>query len=222
MSIAKAAFVKADAAIPATEKGAAGGVAALDGDAAYAGEFASPPPLAAGGGRNAVTWYGSPAGIDGTGLDALGLMCLPFYVAKARAIHSIGVFVISAGAAGAVARLGVYANDASDRPGALIADAGLVTVDTTGEKIIAFGAQPSVGPGLVHLAVAVQSPGALPGFRLLSRTMRHTYGAYSAESESAGTYLGWHSGDYSAGLPDPHPGITSSPHRTPHIAVRFA
>ncbi len=64
--------------------------------------------------------------------------CCPILVARDMTLDRLAIKVITAGAAGTKARLGIYANGTNLYPGALVLDAGEVAVDTTGIKTIAI------------------------------------------------------------------------------------
>jgi len=78
----------------------------------------------------------------------LWLFAVPFAVYSPGVISSLDIRVTSAGQAGAVVRLGVFA-DAGMRPGALLADLGTVAADTTGVRSVTGAV--SVPTGLVWL-----------------------------------------------------------------------
>lgn len=75
-------------------------------------------------------------------------------VAPAQSWVGLACQVTTAGAAGAVARLGIYDDDGSGRPGTLIADVGTVDTTTTGLKL-ATGAFQTSG-GLVWVVLVAQ------------------------------------------------------------------
>lgn len=60
-------------------------------------------------------------------------LCVPILVDMT--VDRIGVYCDTAASGGAT-RLGIYASDANNRPGALVLDAGTVDTSTTGEKTI--------------------------------------------------------------------------------------
>ena len=102
------------------------------------------------GGQGAVSWAGQQATLIATPLD----------VGRTVTATALAVNLTVAGAAGAVARLGIY-SDSGDKagPGALLIDAGTVTTDTPGHREVALS-QP-LAPGRYWLAVIFE--GAAPG-----------------------------------------------------------
>lgn len=63
---------------------------------------------------------------------------IPFYVPVTQTFDRIAVAVTVAGAAGTRVRLGLYADTGEVYPGALVLDAGEVTVDVLGERFLAI------------------------------------------------------------------------------------
>ena len=57
------------------------------------------------------------------------LYLTPFFVARAMTIDRLAIQVTTAGAAGKIARLGIYKNSTNIYPGDLVIDAGTVAVD---------------------------------------------------------------------------------------------
>jgi hypothetical protein len=73
------------------------------------------------------------------------MMAIPVFLPTAMTAVSIECEVTTAGAAGTLVRLGIYAAGALDNPGSLILDAGTVAGDTAGVKAIAISQQLSAG-----------------------------------------------------------------------------
>lgn len=69
---------------------------------------------------------------------------VPFVVGEGRTFDRIGVDITTAGAAGAVVRLGIY-TDSGVLPNALVFDAGTVDSSTAGAKVAVFGQALSAG-----------------------------------------------------------------------------
>lgn len=82
----------------------------------------------------------------------------PFKVENQHTFTGIAAEVMTAGQAGALLRLGVYASDAFGVPGALVLDAGTVAGDSTGVKSLT-GLVIALSPGIYHLAACVQAAG---------------------------------------------------------------
>lgn len=93
-----------------------------------------------------------------TAADALDVY--PFPVPYTMSFDRIGVNVATAGAAGAKARLGIYADNGQVYPGALVLDAGEVALDSTGAKSITINV--TLQPGLYWLARIQNSVGTMP------------------------------------------------------------
>lgn len=88
---------------------------------------------------------------------------LPVWVPATVSVNSLGFEVITA-AAGSV-RVGIYAHDAvANAPGALVVDAGLVSVSTTGAKEQAFTATQLAGGRIYWLVFASNVACAIRAF----------------------------------------------------------
>lgn len=90
---------------------------------------------------------------------ALGVNCAyaaEFAVPRATTLNSIAIEVTTA-AAGSTVRLGLYADNGTGAPGALVADFGTVDSSTTGSKVLAISR--TLQPGL-YWAVAAARGGA--------------------------------------------------------------
>jgi hypothetical protein len=98
-------------------------------------------------------WVGDPWGNGGGGNSAWAngvLYAVPFIVGPGwPPILKVGVSTISGGSAGSLARLGLYADNGSQYPGALIVDAGTVaTTSSFANASVALGASYTPTPGL--------------------------------------------------------------------------
>lgn len=82
------------------------------------------------------------------------LIAVPFPVWSEGTMISLQTKVVTAGAAGTVARLGVYADSGQMAPGDLLVDAGTVNTDSTGTKSAPISLP--VQPGLYWIAQAMQ------------------------------------------------------------------
>jgi len=89
------------------------------------------------------------------------LYFLPFYLQTGRGVQALAVQVFTAGSAGAVIRLGIYA-DANGVPGTLIRDAGTIDATTTGVKTLSFSPPAITTPGWIWLAAASQGGPTTP------------------------------------------------------------
>ena len=82
---------------------------------------------------------------------------MPFIVdPESVTITLLGIYVISAGAAGNKARLGIFNSNSSFRPSTRVVDAGEVAIDSTGQKNINSGISTVLTRGLYFLALANQ------------------------------------------------------------------
>lgn len=92
------------------------------------------------------------------------MQCIPLFIPKAATFDRIFAEVTGAGTAGAVVRLGIYADDGSGSPGALIVDGG--TIDGTSATIQSVTISQALSAGWVWLASAVQgAAGTRPTMR---------------------------------------------------------
>jgi hypothetical protein len=97
------------------------------------------------------------------------LRVMPVIIPNRVTLSTLGLEVTAAGAAGAVLRIGIYADNGSNFPGALIADAGTIdgTVVGVSEKT---GLAVKLKPGLYWAGAVVQggTSGTQPTVRTLS------------------------------------------------------
>lgn len=115
-------------------------------------------------------WYTSP--ITGTALTTgapsyNNLRVTPFIVSKTTTIDSMAIDVTSAGSGGTTsARVGIYADNGNDYPGALIVDAGAVsTMGSTGIKTFTTNLPVILQPGLYWLAYVNDCASTAPTIR---------------------------------------------------------
>lgn len=128
----------------------------------------------------------------------------PFDVAKARTLTKIGVSITVAGAgAGPVVRLGIYADDGSNYPGALILDAG--TVSAAAVAYVEATINQSVGPGRVWLVAVPQ--GCATTSPQVWATLGDLVGAHAAGATLAANNIGCvaSSSTIPGALPTPFP-----------------
>lgn len=114
------------------------------------------------------------------------LTACPIYLPRSGSITDLAVEVVTTpGGAGALVRIGVYADDGTGYPGTLLVDAGTVDCTTTGVKTITLGAALSLPAGRFWLAAAVQgNPTPSPTMRIDQNT-RSTGGILAATSTVA-------------------------------------
>src|SRR5262245_18042408 len=87
-------------------------------------------------GSNWYYMYGQPTSSSTFALSTIAQLespCLPFYLPAGIIVNRIGIQV-TAGAAGALVRLGIYADSGFGYPGTLLADGGQVDASTNGAK----------------------------------------------------------------------------------------
>ena len=82
---------------------------------------------------------------------------VPFPVSSLMPVtfNGIAVRVDTAAAAGATARLGIYAADAAGKASALVLDAGTIPIDSTGLKSVTISQ--ALNPALYYISVAVSA-----------------------------------------------------------------
>ena len=105
-------------------------------------------------------WYRGNYGPVGANLSTVlnRLYAAPFRLNATTTFDRIGIDVATAAGAGGVARLGIYASDATGGlPGTLILDAGTVAIDSTGGKTITISQQ--LTAGMYWLAIINQTTG---------------------------------------------------------------
>lgn len=142
------------------------------------------------------------------------LVASPIYVPRTNTVDRIG-FSISSGQAAGTARCGIYENDTSGKPGALLLDAGTVSVATSGDKEITIS-QELEGGKWYWLAMASGVDISI----FVVKDGRPTSGNSSlgVGSRWGSPYIAL-SGGFSA-LPNPFGAATFGQVNTYHISVR--
>lgn len=95
----------------------------------------------------------STANTLGTGT----LRAVPFYTPVALSVARIGAEITAAGDAGGRLRLGVYADNGSGFPGALVIDAGTIAADAVATAEATLASPVTLTPGWYWLAAVVQA-----------------------------------------------------------------
>lgn len=149
-------------------------------------------------------------GLTAVAMVANKIYATPFVVRRAITIDRIAI-AVSALAAGASARLGIYNNGTNHHPGSLVLDAGEVSVATTGTKAITISR--ALAKGLYWMAFV--SDGA-PSCRV--QAVGETLVGFNAAISVA--YLGWSASFTYAALPDPFPASAVTQY-TPGVFVRL-
>lgn len=106
------------------------------------------------------------AGIDAPSQDVL--LAVPFWCSHEVTWTKIGITVTTP-QDGALVRLGVYASDANNRPGALLLDAGEVDASTEGEKELSISLTLAANT-VVWLASNTNTNGVLEGLTAFGST----------------------------------------------------
>lgn len=117
--------------------------------------------------RVATVWHRAPNCVVTTGAPSNGVLRLtPKFIPVAVRIDRLGVEVTSAGEAGSVVRLGVYADDGTMRPGALVVDGG--TVDGTSATAQSVTVDVALERGWYWFGAATQlAPATQPTLRTI-------------------------------------------------------
>lgn len=118
------------------------------------------------------------------------LFGMPFHVSRGVNIDKIGIEVTGAGTAGSVIRLGVYADDGTGKPGALLLDAGTVTGDSNAVKTITLGANLPLPNGKYYLVMIHNS--------VANITVR----AISGTGGASAAYRGLNINSFTSGAPN--------------------
>lgn len=135
-------------------------------------------------------WYSSP--ISSTALTvgtplANTLYAIPFIVSKSTTIDAMAINVTTLGS-GSTPRVGIYADNGNDYPGALVVDAGTQSGATTGVKTYSTGLPVTLDPGLYWLAYVTNA--TAPAIRTFAVTgMNPVLGLSSALGTAPN--LGW-------------------------------
>jgi hypothetical protein len=141
-------------------------------------------------------YYPVPQGPVTTTSPALNnLRVAPLLVPFTVTLNSIAIEVTTAGAAGAVLRLGILSDDGTGYPGALLLDAGTVDATTTGVKSIAISQ--ALTPGVYWIGVVPQ--GAISTVRAVASPMLGV-GAETASLASGNACSGYQQNSVSGAL----------------------
>src|SRR4051812_39435289 len=142
------------------------------------------------GALGAAGYYFAAPGGSTTGSRPNGaLYAHPLFIGRTMTVARIGVDVTTAGSAGALCRLGIYADNGWGLPGTLLLDAGVVDCTTTGVKELTI--TQALAPGLYWFAAATQgAPTTAPVYRLVSGALQPV-GDTSAANVSANALNGY-------------------------------
>lgn len=143
-----------------------------------------------------------------------------FAVGEALTVDRISLGVTTAAAAGAVLRLGIYASDADNQPGALVLDAGTIAADSTGYKEITISQALSANT-LYWIAVVPQVTGT-PTVRASGAGAGAEWVGHAANSTDPRTST-YTQASVTGALPNPAtPTTSSAPTSSPSVKVRAA
>jgi hypothetical protein len=159
-------------------------------------------------------FFAASPGASGTIATTNGrLTATPVFFAKPVTIDALFAEVTAAGNAGAQVCLGIYADDGTGDPGALLVDGGTVAADAVAVAQVTFSAI-TLQPGMYWFAAAIQNAGtAAPTLRSVSgsATAAHHPGSSTLPGAAAAIVCATHSATVtSGGLP-----ATWSPNASP-------
>lgn len=147
-------------------------------------------------------WAPNATGI-GVGTFSNGSMrALPFYIPNVVTLSRIGAEVTIIGDVGSKVRLGIYADDGTGRPGALVIDAGTIAGDSVAVQEIMISQV--IGPGIFY------ATGVTQVVTVTSPTVREPTSAPIVASDQGGALpaagqasYGWALAGVTAALPTP-------------------
>lgn len=149
------------------------------------------------------------------------LYMVPFHVPVKRSFDRIGVVVTSAGGAGAVLRLGVYANSLG-YPGSLVVADSTVLTNTTGAKEMTISH--TFDPGLHWIGVVAQvSACSMTGYTSVHSTPWGAFSQSAGTNPPNATAANFPYRDSTGGaLPSPFSGASGGLSQVPLVGMRAA
>lgn len=97
------------------------------------------------------------------------LRAIPYIVSKTTTVDQMAINVTTVGAGGTGnARVGIYADNGNNYPGALVVDAGAAVTTSTGVKTFTTGLPVTLDPGLYWLAYVHDNATTAPTMRALA------------------------------------------------------
>lgn len=146
----------------------------------------------------------------------------PTYVPNAVTVTRLGAEVTVAGDVGSKVRLGIYGDDGTGRPGALVLDAGTIAGDATGYQEIT-GLSTVIGPGWYYFAAVIQL------VTVTQPTLRTTVtsvpvivdGNTTPPSALSGINSGFSIGSITGALPNPFGAGVASANSLIRVAIRL-
>lgn len=149
-------------------------------------------------------WYTSPN--NGTALTTGAgtvnvLRAIPFVVSKVMTVDQMTINVTTAGAGGTGnSRVGIYADNGNNYPGALVVDAGAAVTTTTGVKTFTTGLPVTLDPGLYWLAYVHDNATTAPTVRAFAVASLNPVLGY-ASTLPTNAQFGWSAAFTYAALP---------------------
>ena len=130
------------------------------------------------------------------------LYAWPIWFSSTETWTRIGIYV-DTGVAATNARIGVYANGADNRPGALVLDAGTVSTATTGEKEITIS-QSLTANTVYWLAVVSDDASGMGSLQMMQAGGADDIDRRLGVTAAVATGVGYSKGHVYAALPDPY------------------
>lgn len=171
-------------------------------------------PVAVNVNTGAVSYDGAPSFAPGsyyitnspgsTSTASIGqgiLRLLPWYIQSGVSLTRIGAEVTAAGDAGSKFRLGIYADNGSGYPGALVLDAGQINGDSNTVQEVTI--TQSLTPGLYWIGGATQSVSSTaPTYRVVTTWHPTVPMSTGASAPTAGQLVvGYQQSSVTGGLP---------------------
>lgn len=148
--------------------------------------------------------------------------CMPILVAVSTTFTRIACSIQAAGAGGTpVLRLGIYADDGTGVPGALVIDAGTIDATSTTAQEITFGSAQTLTPGLYWLcAVAQGATITQPTLRMQAGTNANQIARVQALGNITASSGAVSKTGIAGALPNPLGAITGFIANSPRIFLR--
>lgn len=128
------------------------------------------------------------------------LRAVPFWIPMQTTLSKLGAEVTIVGDAGSVIRLGLYADDGSTRPGALVVDGGTILGDSATLQEVTISTV--VGPGIYWAAAVVQNVTVTqPTLRTATALLTPSIDIGSSIPTAGQTAVGWSVTGVSGALP---------------------
>lgn len=148
-------------------------------------------------------YYRAPNGTLGTSatLGVGTFRCVPKFIPSATTISRLGAEVSTVGEAGSKLRLGIYADDGTFRPGALVLDAGTIAGDSNTVQEIT-GLSTTLSRGWYFFGGAVQVVSVTqPTVRALAATFEYAPLDYTAIPTAGAASVGFSMTGVTGALP---------------------